>query len=300
MGYLVYDIGGSSVKYAYAEDEGTLSDRGSIPTCGDDLDRFLYHMVHIFEKYKWRYQIGGIAVSAPGAVDSNNGIIHGMSAVPCIHEIPFSGILSEAMDGLRVTIENDGNCGVMGEYWKGAAKGRNSAAMIVCGSGIGGGYIQEGRVGRSSHFTASEFGFMPIACEDGVVHPWSDYSVVNTVKRYNRDMGTSLTGKELFELAAVDQAADGYVERFYHYMAAGCMSVAFVLDPEVIVIGGAVSKGRDFKERFQRAYLELKAVNRMFEECHSLVRVSELGNDANLYGALYHHLALDDSSIQPA
>lgn len=293
MGYLVYDIGGSSVKYAYSEYEGNLCSKGSFPTCKNDFNQFLGDMVRIYDLYKQNYRIEGIAVSAPGAVDPELGVIHGLSAVPCIHETPFCRMISEAMDGLRVTAENDGNCGVMGEYWKGAAKGRSSAAMIVCGSGIGGGYIQEGRVSKSSHFSASEFGFMPIVYEDGLVHPWSDFSVVNTVNRYNRDIGTSISGIELFEQSDTDPEAARYVERFYHYLAAGCLSVAFALDPEAIIIGGAVSGRPDFRDHFQAAFQKLKDVNTMFEECKSAILVSELGNDANLYGALYHYLRSD-------
>lgn len=297
MGILVFDIGGSSVKYAYAADQGILSDRGSIPVCKNVWENFLEQLTLIYKEYDKHYGIEGIAVSAPGAVDSRNGVIHGMSAVPCIHEIPFTTLLSEAMDRKRVIVENDGNCGVMGEFWKGAAVGTDSAAIVVCGTGIGGGYLKDGRVSGGRHFTAYEFGFMPIVRENGEIQPWSNYSVGNTVKQYNRDMGTALTGVELFGLAETDKRAAFYVERFYHYLAVGCMSVGFALDPDVLVVGGAVSRRYDFKDRFREAYDNLKAMNPMFEVCQSNMVVSELGNDANLYGALYHYLISEKEKV---
>lgn len=295
MGYMVFDIGGSAVKYGYAAEKGKLTDKGSFPSCQDDFSVLLEGMGEIYDQYRQTHRIEGIAVSAPGFVDCESGIISGTSALPCIHGFPIREAIKERMGGLPAAIENDGNCGALGEYWKGAGSGKNSMVMLVCGSGIGGGYVNHGTILRTTHHSSSEFGFMPLACEDGRTMPWSDFSVVNTAKRYNREHGTSFTAKELFDLAETkgegrSASAAACVERFYHYLAAGCMAVSFALDPDVIVIGGAVSVRSNFEERLRRAMDEIINGREMLKQMKSEIRISKLGNDANLYGALYHLL----------
>ena len=293
MGYMVFDIGGSAVKYGFAAEEGKLSEKGSFPSSQNDFSVLLGRMGEIYDEYSQRHGIEGIAVSAPGFVDCESGIIGGTSALPCIHGFPSRDAIKERMAGLPTAIENDGNCGALGEYWKGAGKGMKSMAALVCGSGIGGGYVNQGKILRTAHHSASEFGFMPLASERGRTLPWSDFSVVNTAKRYNLDHGTAFTAKELFDLAEKEkgnsEAAD-CVSRFYHYLAVGCMAVSFALDPEVIVISGAVSVRSNFEERLRCALDEIIGEREMLRQMKSEIRVSKLGNDANLYGALYHLL----------
>lgn len=292
MSYILYDIGGSSIKYALGDVDGKLDRKGSIPTCKHDFQKFLADMRWIYEQVGDGRVIEGAAISAPGFVDSENGIIHGTSAVNCIHEIPFAKEVSKCLDGIPVSVENDGNCGALGEYWMGAARGKSSAVMLVCGSGIGGGYVRNGKIPAGSHFSAYEFGFMPIVTEARKTLPWSDFSVVNTVKQYNRSMGTDMTAKQLFDAADQDREADRYVRRFYHYLAAGCMAVGFALDPEVIVIGGAVSVREDFETCLHSAMDQIVGDRLMLRQMKSEIRISQLGNDANLYGALFHYLHL--------
>lgn len=305
MGYMVFDIGGSAVKYGYATEEGELSNKGSFPSCQNDFSILLEAMGNAFDQCEKLHTIEGIAVSAPGFVDCEKGIIGGTSALPCIHGFPVIEAIRRRMAGLPAAIENDGNCGALGEYWKGAGAGKESMAMLVCGSGIGGGYVNHGSILRTAHHSFSEFGFMPLACEDGRTLPWSDFSVVNTAKRYNQKHKTAFTAEELFDLAEMEgeKCSDGpvpskeekasaaiSVERFYHYLAAGCMAVSFALDPDIIVLSGAVSVRSNFEERLRCAMEKIMGEREMLKQMKSEIRISRLGNDANLYGALYHLL----------
>lgn len=294
MSYILYDIGGSAIKYAIGDREGRLEHKGSIPTCKHDFHKFLGDMRRIFEETGKDRTIKGAAISAPGFVDSREGIIHGTSAVSCIHEVPFAKEVSKCLGGIPVSVENDGNCGALGEYWMGSARGKHSAVMLVCGSGIGGGYVRDGKIPAGSHHSAYEFGFMPIAAEGGQTLPWSDFSVVNTVKQYNRATGKEFTAKQLFDAARQDEEARQYVRRFYHYLAVGCMAVGFAFDPEVIVIGGAVSVREDFGTCLGEAMGRIMGDRLMLHQMKSEIRISQLGNDANLYGALFHYLRQEE------
>lgn len=288
--YLIFDIGGTSVKYAVSNRIGKFYEKGSIPAHQKNFSMFLEELGVLYEKMAERYPFRGIAVSSPGFVDSGAGITNGLSALPCIHHFPIAKELSARMGNLPVSMENDGNCGVLGEYWRGNGRGMQNVAMVVCGSGIGGGYVQRGKIHKTLHFSPSEFGFMPLVREKEKPLSWSAYSVVNTVKKYNKETGRSVNGKELFEMEEKDERAAEYVRRFYYYMAAGCLSIHFMLDPDAIIIGGAISERKDFLERLETMISFMKEGNQDLSCSREKLVISALKNDANLYGALYHFL----------
>lgn len=291
--YLVFDMGGTGIKYAVCTREGEIVQKGICDAFPDDFGRLSESMGEVFDLLKRKYSFLGIAISSPGFVDQRRGIVHGLSALPCIHGFPIAKVLSKRMDGLPVSIENDGNCGCLGEYWKGSGKGKKNVITLVFGSGIGGGHVQDGKIGQTRGFSSGEFGFMPLVYEDGKLCSWSSVSVVKTVKRYNREQNAKLTGEELFQLAETDENARRYVDRFYYYMAAGCLAVSFAFDPDIILIGGAVSKRADLMERIEENMNRLVQEDEAFGYCDTPIEPAALGNDANLYGALYNFLYLE-------
>ena len=111
--YIVFDIGGSSVKYAIITDEGEFVSKGSYKSEKDDFELFKVSMIDVINKAKEEHNIDGIAVSAPGGVDSESGLIGGASALPCIHGPNFKKVFGEDL-GLTLEIENDANCAALG------------------------------------------------------------------------------------------------------------------------------------------------------------------------------------------
>lgn len=286
--YLIFDIGGSSIKYAVGDSEGNLFEKGRTESSGKDLESFLDHLKRVYERYRRNYTFAAVAVSSPGFVDMQNGIIYGLSALPYLHNFPITAWISKNLGDLPVYIENDGNCGALGEYWKGGWGEVQRLVMLVCGSGIGGGCVYNGKILHTSHFCSSEFGFMPIAHEAECNLPWSRFSVVNVVRRYNERTQSTITSEELFNSSQENILAYHYAEQFFHYLAVGSFCVGFALDPDLIVISGAISTRPDFGTRLYQKIESLKAQCRDYAEMNSNIIVSKIGNDANLYGALYH------------
>ena len=107
------------------------------------MEELLARMAEVYGRFEGRRNICGAAVSCPGAVDGKNGVIHGSSAVPYIHEIPFRDMVSGALGGLSVLIENDARCFAMGEMWLGEAAGAGHFSTIAIGSGVGGAMVHE-------------------------------------------------------------------------------------------------------------------------------------------------------------
>lgn len=296
--YLVFDMGGTGIKYAVCSTEGEIIRKGRCTAYPDDFGKLSESMGEIYDAQSREFDLLGIAISSPGFVDQRQGIVHGLSSLPCIHEFPVARALSKRMGGLPVSMENDGNCGCLGEYWKGRGKGKKNVVMLVYGSGIGGGYVKDGKIGQTRKFSSSEFGFMPLIYEHGMFRSWSHYSVVNTVNRYNEEQHKNLTGEELFLLAETEETARKYIDRFYYYMAAGCLSVSFAFDPDIILIGGAVSRRPDLKDRLEEKMAQLKQEDEAFGYSDTQVEVAALGNDANLYGALYNFLYLEQCMLE--
>ena len=109
--YMVFDIGGSSVKWSVIEGEGKILQSGSIKIASNISD-FFNGLAEITNNMKKEFDVKGIAISAPGAVDSETGVIGGVSAIPYIHGPNFKEELNK-LTGIEVEIENDANCAAL-------------------------------------------------------------------------------------------------------------------------------------------------------------------------------------------
>lgn len=240
------------------------------------------------------YNIEGIAISSPGAVNQVAGIIEGASAIPYIHHFPIVEELEELF-GCPVSIENDANCAALAEFWKGAAKGLKNVIFVVVGSGIGGAVIIDGKIQYGKHLSAGEFGYMLLTDQ----HTFSDLgTAVNMAKRYTKRKNleeNAVSGKEVFELAEQgDAIAQNEVDTFYRYLAQGIYNLQYSFDPEKIIIGGGVSSKSDL---IPQLTVNLERIARQVETAlfgpeNSLhipeITLCEFKNDANLIGAVYN------------
>lgn len=156
--YMVIDIGGTYIKYAVMDREANKKS-GKFPTPKEGLETFLQLIGDMVEKYKKSYELEGIAISSPGAVDVKTGMIGGASAIPYIHGGSMTNLLKERT-GLKASIENDANCAALAEGWLGAAKDADYYICIVIGTGIGGSIVINHSILRGASLHGGEFGYM--------------------------------------------------------------------------------------------------------------------------------------------
>ncbi|WP_300383872.1 ROK family protein [Clostridium sp.] len=294
--YIVYDIGGSSIKYAIMNDDGDIIKKDNYKTSTKDFDVFIKDMIEIAKKAKDEYKVSGVAVSAPGGVDSETGIIGGSSALPCIHGPNFKEIFKDELN-LILEIENDANCAALGEVWKGAARENKDVAFIVCGTGIGGAIIKDRKIHKGENLHGGEFGYMileTIYSESGVeFKTWSDLGATGGLSKNvanRKDLSPKdIDGKQVFQMAEDgDDICIQEIENFYLNNAKGIYNVQYIYDPEKILIGGAISEREDFIDRinenidFILSKLNHAKVRPIIERC-------KFGNDANLIGALFNY-----------
>ncbi|WP_042463442.1 ROK family protein [Neobacillus dielmonensis] len=295
--YMVFDVGGSKVKYAVITETGDFVSRGDFPSPLDDFEKFQSEIVAVTLENKQPFSIKGIAFSCPGGVDSETGIIGGASALPYIHGPNFKKIFSEAT-GLAVEIENDANCAALGEVWKGAAKDNQNVLFVVIGTGIGGAIVKNRTIHKGANLHGGEIGYMVMNVheQDGrlTTKTWSEVgstgALVRRVAALKGIHRSELDGQKIFALAEQgDPDCIKVIDEFYLYLAQGIYNSQYVYDPEKIILGGAISVREDLIEQIYKkldrilAAVGLAKVRPVIEAC-------QFRNDANLLGALFHFL----------
>ncbi len=280
MALLAFDIGGTAVKYGVWENDRLVETaKFNTPDTWDEMKRQLKNTA---ESMKTKYHLEGAAFSVPGAVNKDEGIIQGISAVPYIHHFPISHSLSELLQ-LPVCMENDANCAALAELWSGAASDCKNVVFVVIGTGIGGAVIVNGELQRGEHLYGGEFGLMVL--EQG--KSFSELgTAVNMAKRFSAKVGKEYSGEQVFQLAeAGDEAAQEEVNMFYHYLTLGLYNLQFIFDPEKIILGGGVTAKEGLVDEINQRMKQLLDKNKL-NDFVPVVEVCRYKNDANLIGAV--------------
>ena len=298
------DVGGTTVKLAWFDEEGTLLHKWEIPTVteggGSAILPDIAKAVEGFlaENKIDKSQVIGIGVGVPGPVN-DQGVVN-----RCVNlgwgVFNVAQTLSE-LTGLPVRAGNDANVAALGEAWKGGGMGCDNMVLATLGTGVGGGIIIGGQPVSGAHGAGGEIGHIPL-CKDetepcgcgkfGCAEQYcSATGVVRVTKRYLdahdtpsvlRDLET-LTAKDIFDAAkAGDAAAQEALEQVYDLMGQFLASICCVADPEVVVLGGGVSRAGqpllDGTRKYFDRYVFHASRNTRFA-------LASLGNDAGAYGA---------------
>jgi fructokinase len=197
-------------------------------------------------------QPGSIGVGMPGSL-SRSGNIQGSNSV-WLNRVPFKTIL-ETSFGRPVRIANDANCFALSEAVDGAGKGALSVFGVIIGTGCGGGLVFDGQIISGNNGIGGEWGHNPLpwaTAEEtpgpicycgrpGCIETWVCGPAL--AADHNRVNGVSRTGEQLTaDAAAGDEAACKTLARHASRLARGLASIVNVFDPEVIVLGGGLSK----------------------------------------------------------
>lgn len=291
--YTVVDVGGSAIKYALMDETGCFIDKASLPTPKNSLGELIDTIDLVVQQYRTTHLIQGLALSMPGAVNTEAGNIEGISALPYLHGPNIKNILQERT-GLPVEMENDANCAGLAEGWTGAAKDVNDYLCIVLGTGVGGAVVLDKKIRHGKNGFAGEFGYMVMEgyLDGQASETWSSLAAVGgLVKQVAKRKGVSpavLSGKVIFELAEKgDAEIQDEINKFFMRLAVGIYNLQFILDPEKILIGGAISHREGFIEQINELLGQMK-----YDQEGITVKVErcQFGNDSNLIGALYHYL----------
>ena len=304
------DLGGTTVKIALFDETGLMLAKWEIPTVtANGGSRILPDIAasilqFIDQKAIPRDRVIGVGIGVPGPV-SSKGVVNkcinlGWGVFNIAEEL-------SSLVGFPVKAGNDANVAALGEYWKGGGKGCDNMIFVTLGTGVGGGIVIEGKLLHGAHGSGAEIGHMvlnrdetvPCNCgKYGCVEQYcSATGIVRMAKQYlqNNDVPSDLNGispltcKDIFDAAkAGDQAANKILDQVYAYMGLFLGNVCSTVNPEVVVIGGGVSKAGDMLVKGVEPYFH----KHVFHAAGGAkFTMASLGNDAGAYGAF--KLALD-------
>lgn len=286
--FICLDIGGTSIKYALAAG-GRLREKGAVPTEGRTAGAqgIAEKVLAIVDAFRGR-SLAGVAVSTLGIVDPLAGrIVYAGSSIKDYTGMELKSLVEDST-GLPCTVENDVNCAGLGEYWMGAGRGARSLVCLTAGTDVGACILFNGRLWRGANYSAGEIGSMRLA--NGRLGDLA--SVRRMVQRAAKAHGMSeqaIDGETVFSWArAGDADAVNAIAGLIAPLVEGIAGICYMLNPERIVLGGAVMAQRQYMAPRILADLE-ELVPRAFRSQTQLA-FAELGNDAGLMGALYHFL----------
>lgn len=295
------DLGGTTVKLAYFEENGTLLEKWEIPTRTDDGGKHILPdiaaAIHAHRE-KHAGQIIGIGIGVPGPVE-DDGVVNG-----CVNlgwgRVAIARELS-ALTGCTVKAGNDANVAALGEYWMGGGRGCKSMVFVTLGTGVGGGIVLNGKLLNGTHGAGAEIGHMVLdrqeteRCGCGKCGCAEQYcSATGVVRLAKRALAQTeepsvlrtladMTCKDVFDAAAAqDKVACAALEVFYARLGELLADICCVIDPDAVVIGGGVSKAGQVILDGVRPHFKRMAFHGASGARFALAR---LGNDAGAYGA---------------
>ena len=298
------DVGGTTVKIGLFDKEGCVLDKWEIPTNKEndgasilpDVAKSLQQKMK--EKGIGEDDLAGIGVGAPGAVDDEGTLVGGAVNIGWK---PFNiPKVLNAYINVPVKAANDANAAAFGEMWQGGGKGYTSMVAVTLGTGVGGGIIINGNILTGATGAGGEIGHIHIedneteecGCKNkGCLEQYASATgIVRLAKRrLAKDDKPSvlregtLSAKSVFDaVKAGDDVAMEIAGQFGEYLGKGLAAVAGVVNPEVFVIGGGVSKAGEILISYVEPWFQKYA----FQQCRGAkFALAKLGNDAGIFGA---------------
>lgn len=298
------DVGGTTIKIGLFYSDGELISKYEIPTRTENEGKFiLSDICDSITTNMSNHDIAkedtiGVGLALPGPVDAI-GVITGAvnlnwGVFNVVEEM-------ERLIGIPVAAGNDANAAALGEMWQGASRGYLDSVMLTLGTGIGGGIVSGGEMLLGHKGSAGELGHIRVRDDEtkrcscgnfGCVEQYASATgVVNLAKEILENepdvksiiRKENLTAKDVFDGAKTgDELATKTVYKFGFYLGKAIGITVSILAPEVVVIGGGVSKaGNIILEALDKTYIEST-----FHACKDVpVVLATLGNDGGIYGA---------------
>ncbi|AZA13968.1 ROK family protein [Corynebacterium choanae] len=300
-----FDIGGTNLRGAVVDDQGTIVELAQVPTPGTAaaMERAIENIVH---KLANQYSVSGVGLAVAGFLDPDCATVRFAPHLPW-RDTNVRQLLTDRL-GLPVTLEHDANAAAWGEYRFGAAQGARIWSLIAIGTGIGGALMIDGKLYRGAFGTAPEFGHLQVVangrecpcgkrgcleryCSGTALVTQAKETLAAAVDAQNSALHPtyqadpdSLTGRLIMQCARRgDPIARQIVDTFATWLGSGLALVADVLDPELIVIGGGVAAAADlFYDRAHDTFTTM--ITGSGHRPYARIETTTLGGDAGMIG----------------
>jgi len=298
------DLGGTKIEIGLIDPNNRITERCKMPTNPDDgpqsaVERIADCVNNFRPKLPAQERIAALGICCPGPLDHEAGMLINPTHLPKFFNVPLRQMLADRLE-MPVSMEHDAKTSGLGEFYYGAGRGSRSMVFTVIGTGVGSAIIVDGKLYRGIRNFAGEVGHItmdrqgePCACgsrgclETYTSGPW-------LARRYQRALETStpeqlpeiketITGKTVANLAQKgDELALKIITEAGEVLGIGVASLAMILDIELYVIGGSVSKCGDLLLEPARK----TAPKYCFKTVGPRLRIvaSELGDDGAILG----------------
>ncbi len=299
------DIGGTTIKMGFFETTGELLEKWEIPTRTEDNGVNILPDIaseidkKLGEKSIDKSDVEGVGVGVPGPVDEDGTVFRCVNLGWGVFNVQIE---LNRLTELKVKVGNDANVAALGEMWQGGGKGYKNIVMVTLGTGVGGGVIINEKIVAGSDGAGGEIGHINMkenekeACGCGNHGCLEQYAsatgIVRTTKKFleeHPDAETELnaktvTAKDIFDCAKNgDEVAEKMVDRTAKILGRGLSQIACVVNPQVFVIGGGMSKaGSLLIEKVQNYYQQYA----FHAARNTYFKLADLGNDAGIYGGV--------------
>ncbi|MEZ6032856.1 MAG: ROK family protein [Planctomycetaceae bacterium] len=314
--FLGLDLGGTNVKAGIVDDSGKVISSCSVPTDAiQGPDAGVEQIVKagrnaVAAANITINQVVAVGLATPGTMDIPRGMLLDPPNLPGWINYPIRDRVAAQLQ--RPTIlQNDANAAAYGEYWAGSAKNVRSLLFYTLGTGLGGGVIVDDHIIEGEHSHGSELGHVILEMDEGRLCTSGQYgtaeayvSATALLKRF-RDALENQTvtsvrnrvdnGEELTPLIIAEEAERGdhlsaeLIMEMARYLGAAITSAVHVIDPAMVLLGGAMTFGRHEtavgREFLHRVHQEFRA--RTFATLAEKTRIeyATLGGDAGFIGA---------------
>jgi len=246
-------------------------------------------------------QCQSIGIGSPGTCDSEKGVVARAYNLGWF-DVPICAMLQSRF-GIPARLSNDANCAALAETVAGNAIGCKNMVLITLGTGVGGGIIIDGKIYAGMRSAGAELGHTLLVldgeqCTCGRRGCWETYASATALIRQTRQAAADhpesllaktapadVTGRTVFDAAdAGDPVAQAVIEQYCVYVAAGFTDLVNALAPEMILLGGGISRQGERLLAPIREYV----VNNCFGQKDGavpVIRAAKLGNEAGIIGA---------------
>ncbi len=306
--YLGVDLGGTNIAIGVVTDAGQILTKDSVPTIRTrPYPEIVADMAKLCEKVTADAgltldDIQAIGIGSPGSIDNKNGIVEYANNLQ-FHHAAIAEELRKHIDK-PINLENDANAAAYGEY-RINGEGASSFIFITLGTGVGGGIIIDGKIYRGFNGAGGELGHLTLVhkgepCTCGNLGCWESYASVTALIRQTREAIIAhpesamneliagdldkVSGRTSFNAARQgDVTAQKVVNQYIEYVASGLLGVVNVFQPEIVAIGGGISREGDFLLKPIQEYVEKYGYNKYMPR--TTIKTATLFGDAGIIGA---------------
>lgn len=229
------DLGGTNVRAGLVHEGSILQQKSGLLYQKESLSSTLSQLIELIRPLA-ESTVSSIGIGVPSVVDVDKGIVYNVANIPSWKEVALRDILEEEF-AVPVFVNNDVNCFTLGEHRFGLAKAYHSVVGMSIGTGLGSGIIIDNKLFVGSNCGAGEIGLLP-------------YRDKNLEYYASAEFFEAVHGTTALEASQAAQQGDEYAltlwREFGFHLGCAIKAVLYAYDPEVIVLGGSISKAYPF------------------------------------------------------